>query len=135
MVRWIAILGASSTLAGCAARDVPPAMVAPAAEPAPVVAEAMPAPKPQYGTFGFDAAGMDRSVAPGDDFYQYANGTWLKATPIPPDRSNFGAFSVLQDVSQQRVRDILDAVKGDSSSRIGMAYASFLDEAAVEAKG
>ena len=79
--------------------------------------------------------GWTRSVAPGDDFYLYANGTWAKNTPIPADKSNYGFFSVLQDLSQQRVRDILDAAKDDPSSRIGMAYSSFLDEAAVEAKG
>src|SRR3954454_9469311 len=99
---------------------------------APAVAQTA---KPQYGAFGFDTAGMDKSVAAGDDFYLYSDGTWAKNTPIPADKSNFGLFSVLQDLSQQRVRDILDAAKDDPGSRIGTAYASFLDEAAVEAKG
>ena len=78
---------------------------------------------------------MNRSVAPGDDFYEFANGIWAKNTPIPPDKSNYGMFTALQDVSQKRVRDLLDAAKDDPSSRIGTAYSSFLDEAAVEAKG
>ena len=52
-----------------------------------------------------------RASRPGDDFYLYSNGTWAKNTPIPPDKSNYGAFSVLADLSQQRVRDILDAAK------------------------
>ncbi|HEX6742074.1 MAG TPA: M13 family metallopeptidase [Sphingomicrobium sp.] len=136
MPRYLAFLTASTILAGCAAHETPPPVAVAAVAPAPVaVAEAPRAPRPQYGTFGIDTAGMDPSVAPGDDFYRYANGTWAKNTPIPPDKSNYGAFSVLADLSQQRVRDILDAQKDDPNSRIGMAYASFLDEAAVEAKG
>ena len=136
MLRLISFLAATTVLAGCASHAVAPAAVAPApAEAAMVEPVAPPAPKPQYGSFGFDTAGMDSSVAPGDDFYQYSNGTWLKNTPIPSDKSNYGSFSVLADLSQQRVRDILDEAKGDPASRIGMAYSSFLDEAGVEAKG
>jgi putative endopeptidase len=136
MLRLISFLAATTALAGCAAHVVPATAVAPApAEAAIVEPAAPPAPKPQYGSFGFDTAGMDTAVTPGDDFYRYSNGTWLKNTPIPSDKSNYGAFSVLADLSQQRVRDILDEAKGDPNSRIGMAYTSFLDEAGVEAKG
>ena len=78
---------------------------------------------------------MDTSVKPGDDFYAFANGTWAKNTQIPADKSNWGSFAVLQDLSQQRTRDLLDAAKDDPNSKIGAAYSSFLDEAAVEAKG
>ena len=136
MIRMIAFLAASTALAGCAAHEASPLMLVSAtAAEVPVAPEAPAAPKPQYGTFGFDTAGMDKSVAPGDDFYLYSNGTWAKNTPIPSDKSNYGAFSVLADLSQQRVRDILDAQKDDPNSRIGLAYSSFLDETAVEAKG
>src|SRR4051812_36111293 len=136
MNRVLALSLGSSILAGCTTSAPPPPQAVEAAPPAPALApEPAPAPKPQYGTFGFDRTGMDTSVAPGDDFYLYSNGNWVKNTPIPADKSNYGSFSVLQDLSQQRVRDILDAAKDDPGSRIGMAYASFLDEAAVEAKG
>ncbi|WP_447724896.1 M13 family metallopeptidase [Sphingomonas koreensis] len=91
--------------------------------------------KPQLGTFGFDAKGMDKTVAPGDDFYGFANGAWAKATPIPADKSNYGMFTALDDLSKQRVREILDAVKGDANSAIGRAYTSYLDSAAVEYRG
>jgi len=91
--------------------------------------------KPELGTFGFDTAGMDTAVQPGDDFYAYANGTWAKNTPIPADKSNYGMFTALGDLSQQRTREILDAAKGDPSSMIGRNYAAYLDGAAVEAKG
>jgi putative endopeptidase len=89
----------------------------------------------QYGTFGFDLAGMDRSVAPGDDFYLYANGTWGKNTSIPADKASMGIFEQLQDLSDDRTHGLLEAVKADPSSKIGAAYASFLDTAAIEGKG
>ena len=133
MVRMMVALAAGTALAGCAAQTVPPAEVA-----APAVAEvvpAAPAPKAQIGTYGFDTPGMSPSVKPGDDFYAFANGTWAKNTAIPADKSSYGSFNVLQDLSQQRVRELLDAAKEDPNSKIGTAYSSFLDEAAVEAKG
>ena len=135
MNRVLALALTTSVLTGCATTAPLPPPEAVAVEAAPATPEPAPPPKPQYGTFGFDTAGMDTSIAPGDDFYLYGNGTWAKNTPIPADKSNYGSFSVLQDLSQQRVRDILDAAKDDSNSKIGAAYASFLDEAAVEAKG
>src|SRR3954447_26238624 len=128
-------LAASTILGGCATREAqiaPPAVAASAAEttaPAPV-----PRPKPQYGTFGFDAAGMDRSIAPGDNFYQFANGTWAKNTPIPADKSNYGSFNVLDDLSRERTRGIIEEQAKDPNSRIGNAYASFMDEASLESK-
>lgn len=91
--------------------------------------------KPEIGTYGFDTAGMDRSVKPGEDFYAYANGTWAKNTPIPADKSNYGAFNVLADLSRQRTQAILDEAKGDPASKIGLAYGTYLDTAAIEAKG
>src|SRR3546814_902280 len=91
--------------------------------------------KPEIGTFGFDLTGMDKSVQPGDDFYAYANGTWAKNTEIPADKSNYGMFTALADLSQTRTREILDVAKGDPNSMIGRAYASYLDAAAIEAKG
>ena len=89
----------------------------------------------QIGTFGFDESGMDKSVKPGDDFYEFANGTWAKDTAIPADKSNYGAFNVLQDLSQERTRGILDAAKTDPNSKIGTAYATYLDTSAIDAKG
>jgi len=91
--------------------------------------------KPELGTFGFDTKGMDTSVAPGDDFYAYANSVWAKNTQIPADKSNYGMFTALADLSQERTRAILDVAKGDPDSMIGRAYSSYLDGATVEAKG
>jgi putative endopeptidase len=133
----LAILSAGTILGGCATQPAaappPPAQVASAPVAAPVVAPA--APKPTYGTFGFDPAGMDRSVAPGNDFFDYANGTWAKTTEIPADKSRYGMFNVLDDLSKERTRGIIEAQAQDPNSKIGNAYESFMNEAAVETKG
>src|SRR5206468_9406928 len=130
MTRGIAFVLATTALAGCAAQPAPPPVAAaPAA--AVVQPEAAAAPKPQYGTFGFDAAGMDTSIAAGDNFYQYANGTWAKNTPIPADKSNYGSFNILDDLSRERTRGIIEDQAKDPRSRIGNAYASFMDTAAI----
>jgi putative endopeptidase len=134
MARLLAFLTVTTILAGCAAHEAAPPPV-PVAEAAPVIPEAPPALKPQYGAFGFDTGGMDRSVQPGDNFYQFANGTWAKNTPIPPDKSNYGMFTVLDDLSRSRTRDVIQEQAKDPNSKIGNAYASFMDEAAIEAKG
>jgi len=135
MKNWIAVLAASTALAACAATpaaDVPP----PPSEAVPTpVAEVPPAPKPEYGAFGIDAAGMNTGVQPGDDFYEYANGTWAKNTAIPADKSNYGMFTVLDDLSRQRTRELIENSAKDPNSKIGNAYASFLDTAAIESKG
>jgi len=97
--------------------------------------------KPELGSFGFDAAGMDRSVSAGDDFYKFANGKWDETTPIPADRSSWGGFGVLRDLSDQRTRDIIQAAAatkaapGTSAQKVGDYYAAFMDEAGIEAKG
>ncbi len=77
---------------------------------------------PQFGTSASPADGMDRAVKPGDDFWGYANGTWDKKTAIPADKSIFGGFAVLDDLSRERTRAIIeDAAKagpaGDADAR------------------
>ena len=76
---------------------------------------------PELGNFGFDTSGMDQSVAPGDDFYQFANGEWAKNAVIPDDKSNYGMFTALGDLSQVRVREVLDAQKLNTKSKVGNA--------------
>jgi putative endopeptidase len=125
------VLAAGTALAGCAAQTPAPVEVAPPA----VVEAAPPAPKAQIGAFGFDNAGMDTTVLPGDSFYQFANGTWAKNTPIPPDKSNYGMFTVLDDLSRDRTKTLIEESAKDPNSRIGAVYASFMDEPALETKG
>jgi putative endopeptidase len=90
---------------------------------------------PQLGTFGFDTAGMDASVSPADDFYGYANGKWATKTPIPADKSNYGMFTALDDLSKDRVKLVLDAEKDRAGSKAGDVYASYIDQATVEKMG
>ena len=132
MTRYIGFVLATTMLAGCASRPVPPAAVAAAVVP---VAATPAAPKTQYGAFGLDTAGMDRNVAPGDDFFGFASGTWARNTPIPEDKSRYGMFNVLDDLSRERTRTIIEEQARDPNSRIGNSYASFMDTAAIEAKG
>lgn len=138
LFKYICLSGvAALSLSSCAKpyNDGLPTVSVPAPEPtAPVAVAAPVAPKSEIGSFGFDFTGMDKSVAAGDDFYAFANGTWAKNTAIPSDRSNYGMFTALDDLSKKRTREILDAAKSDPNSKVGRAYASFLDEAAVEAK-
>jgi putative endopeptidase len=97
--------------------------------------------KPHFGDWGYDVAGMDRSVNPGDNFFDYANGTWAKVTEIPADKPVWGGFVELDELSTQRTRTIIeDAAKanapaGSNQRKVGDFYAAFMDEAAIEARG
>ena len=107
--------------------------------PQPAVTPPTPASnKPEIGTWGFDTKGMNKSVAPGESFFEYANGTWLKTTQIPPDKSNYGMFTALDDRSQERTKAIIQGANGAPGSearKIADYYKSFMDEAAIEKKG
>ena len=92
--------------------------------------------KPKY----IDPANMDLSVKPGDNFYRYANGTWLKNNPIPASKTSWGSFNVLREESTQRMRALLeDALKSGSKDRttqmIADFYRSGMDSAAIEKRG
>ena len=99
------------------------------------VAEATAKAGPQLGTFGIDTDGMDKSVAPADDFYLFANGKWAAKTEIPADKSNYGMFTALDDLSKDRVKIVLEAEKDRKGSKAGAVYASYLDTATVEKLG
>ncbi|MES2753358.1 MAG: M13 family metallopeptidase [Pseudomonadota bacterium] len=133
-----AALLAATALAGCASGPDKAAI----AEQTAITSNAAVGPvapatarKPQLGEFGFDAAGMDRAVQPGNDFYGFANGSWAKTTQIPADQANYGMFTLLDDLSRARTREILDKAATDPNSKIGTAYATYQDQAAIDAKG
>jgi putative endopeptidase len=90
---------------------------------------------------GIDTAGMDTSVRPGDDFFAYMNGTWIKNTEMPADKSRYGVFDQLRDESQDAVRAIIeqsatgDFAKGTDEQKVGDLYNSFLDWDTRNAKG
>jgi endothelin-converting enzyme/putative endopeptidase len=90
---------------------------------------------------GITLSHMDSSVKPGDNFYDFANGGWLKATEIPADRPSIGVFTALDVVSNQRTHDLIEevaksnAAPGTPSRRIADLFNSYMNEAAIEAKG
>ena len=95
---------------------------------------------PHYGSWGFDRTGEDTSVKPGDDFYAFANGTYVKRTEIPADRSRFGNFDALSILSENRVHAILEeaaAHPGGSPAdqKIGAFYTAFMDHTRVNQLG
>src|SRR5437763_10101128 len=57
---------------------------------------------------GIDVKGMDPSVKPYEDFYQYANGKWLETATIPADRPNIAMFTLLQDQNRKVLREIAE---------------------------
>jgi putative endopeptidase len=90
---------------------------------------------------GIDLSTIDSTTRPQDDLYQHVNGAWLKSTEIPDDRPLEGTFTALRDGSELAVRAIIEdaAARGAEATgierKIGGLYTSFMDEAAVEAKG
>jgi endothelin-converting enzyme/putative endopeptidase len=90
---------------------------------------------------GIAVANMDRSVKAGDDFYEYANGDWLKRTEIPPDRGGVSVFSKLTDLSNKRTAALIEEIAksnppaGSDTRKVADLYNSYMDEAAIEAKG
>ena len=67
--------------------------------------------KPKFGSWGVDLTAMDTSVKPGDNFFNFVNGKWLKSTVIPPDRSSIGSFQQLRILSEKRMRDIVSEIQ------------------------
>jgi predicted metalloendopeptidase len=90
---------------------------------------------------GLDLPGMDRTVAPGDDFFAYANGSWIKRTEIPADRGSYGVGHEVADLTDRRTATLIQAAAaskataGSDLRKIGDCYTSFMDEKAIEAKG
>ena len=124
-------------LAAALAAFAPAALAAPASAPVKADLGAH-----SYGTWGFDLAGRDTGVRPGDDFFSYANGGYIKATEIPADRSWYGTVNLLRDLSEARVHAILEEASanaprqpapGDIHGKIGAFYKAFMDQAAIEA--
>jgi putative endopeptidase len=99
------------------------------------------------GPWGFDISGMDKTVKPGDDFAAYAGGEWMKRTEIPADRARYGAFDALRELSDLRVRKLLEEIQQtattlpaeatrDAADRVKLAglFASYLDQAEADRK-
>jgi putative endopeptidase len=92
-------------------------------------------------THGISVANLDRTVKPGDDFYHFANGDWIKRSEIPADRGEIDVFSKLEDLSNKRTANLIAEIAksnppaGSAERKVADLYNSYMDEAAIEAKG
>ena len=87
---------------------------------------------------GIQIADMDKTVRPQDDLFQYANGTWLRDVPIPPDRASYGVDSMMTEQSLLQQRDLIEAaqISSDPEARkVSDLYSSYMNEARVERLG
>jgi putative endopeptidase len=97
---------------------------------------------PKLGQWGVDLTSLDKVVKPGDDFFLYVNGGWLKTAEIPADRSSTGSFQDLQILSEQRLKTIVADLEKKPASRLSAEerklrdlYDSFVDTETIEARG
>ena len=92
-------------------------------------------------THGISIENMDRTVKPGDDFFRYANGGWIKRTEIPPDRAVMDVWARLGDLSNKRTNDLIEELAksnpstGSGARKVADLFNSYMDEAGIEAKG
>jgi Peptidase family M13 len=89
---------------------------------------------------GIDISAIDPAVPSQQDFWRFANGKWLAATPIPADRSAWNTFAALYETTQQQLRDVIEGIDprspdGSEPRKLADFYGSFMDEARVEAAG
>jgi putative endopeptidase len=103
-------------------------------------AETATAGRAQIGTWGLDLTSSDKTVKPGDDFYRYADGKWLDANQIPPDRTSWGSFVELADRAEHQLRTIAeslpkDAPEGSKEQQAGDFYRAYLDTDTIESRG
>lgn len=98
-------------------------------------------PPAAIGAWGVDLAARDTSVKPGDDFFKYANGTWLANTQIPADRTRWGTFDILREKADNDARVIIEEVAlaggapGSNQQKIADYYNSFLNQQQIDAAG
>ncbi len=90
---------------------------------------------------GISVADMNTAIKPGDDFYAYANGTWVDHAQIPADRASVGVFYLLRDKSDKQTAKLIeqaaksDAPAGNELRKIADLYNAYMDEKAIEARG
>jgi len=96
--------------------------------------------KPQFGTWGFDASGMDAKTRSGNDFFRHVNGAWLDRTKIPPDKPAFSLRILMTVTIEQRLHDMMEKAAqrnetSDLEGKVGAFYKAFMDEGRIESLG
>ncbi len=98
--------------------------------------------KTTFGSWGVDLSSMDKSIKPGDDFFRYVNGNWLKTAVIPPDRSSTGSFQDLRILSENRMKEIVNTLEAKPYDQLNAEekklrdlYDAFLDQKQIEERG
>lgn len=92
-------------------------------------------------SLGIMTASMDTTVDPGDDFYAYANGGWMKVTEIPADRSNIGGFWIASEQTEQNLETLIADLErsepeaGTDAARVKAYYDAYLDSATIDRLG
>jgi putative endopeptidase len=130
------LLASLLVVASCAKPEAPPAAAAGGSP-----SKASTPPTPTAGGHSLDLEAIDRTVKPGDDFFLYANGAWYGKAEIPADRDVTGVGLLLVEEIERRTKSSLEeaargaAPAGSPAQKVGDAYASYLDEAAIEAQG
>jgi len=114
-------------------------------EPVPTVpaeSVASSVPEPHALASGIDTSGFDTAVRPQDDFYEYVNGTWIRETEIPADKSNYGSFNLIADETEANLRGLIEELSADTSAAPGSAtqklrdyYNAYLDAEAANQAG
>ena len=136
MFHRLPTIGLVLALSGCqpSTEPVQSAVMEPAAEPAVESASSL--------ASGIDSAGFDNATRPQDDFYQYVNGTWLRETEIPADKSNFGSFNLVADKTEEQLRALVEELSGESAATSSVAaqklhdfYTAFLDTESANQAG
>src|SRR5262245_19697470 len=96
-----------------------------------------PPPHAKVGAWGFDMEGMDKSVAPGDDFFKYANGKWKASATIPPDLGGWGEAYRISIETEKQIHDLVEelpkeAAAGTPEQKVRDFYGSYLDLDTIE---
>ena len=131
MAERFIVMAAAAVLTACTAQA-----------PKPVVPESPAVPAPAPLKSGLDLSGFDRTVRPQDDLYRFVGGSWLARTEIPPDRSNYGSFIILDDQAQEEVKNLIVAASqqpnrapGSDAQKVGDYYVSYMNTERVERLG
>jgi putative endopeptidase len=131
MAERMIVMAVAALLTACAAQAPAPTSSPPSDPPAAASRKS-----------GLDLAGFDRAVRPQDDLYRFAGGAWLARTEIPPDRSNYGSFIILDDQAQEEVRNLVvsasktpNRAPGSDPQKVGDYYLAYMDTERVESLG